>query len=163
VSKSEALLRRKLQTLAGSLRPGRGPVRARIERVRTMLGKIDRMRELRTKNGQKYLVLSIDGKNYSLWDDRHFGRLAEGDVVAYQWKQSGDYRHITEIEVQERAVSQANAEKDGQIVRMSCLKSASTILANLEIDPEEKIDLTINTARKFEKYITGNDNGEPGA
>ena len=38
---------------------------------------------------------------------------------------------------------------------MSCLKSASAILASLDVPAEEKIDMTLSTARKFEKYITG--------
>lgn len=36
---------------------------------------------------------------------------------------------------------------------MSCIKSASTIFSDLNIEPKEKVRLTIAAARHFEKYI----------
>ena len=122
-----------------------------------MRGTIEKIWENQAKNGQKYQVVSIDGRKYSLWNAKASEGLAEGAVVEYKWRQSGNYRHITDIEPVPDGPYESNGLelRDQRILKMSCLKSASTILANLEAPAEEKIDITISTARKFEKYITG--------
>lgn len=120
-----------------------------------MKGRIEGIEEKHTKNGRTYLLLSIDGQNYSLWDGKLFEGLREGDLVEYKWKQSGDYRNITEIEPAKEPSGNGQRIREVQILKMSCLKSASAILANLGCEPEERVSLTIEAARRFEKYVTG--------
>ena len=122
-----------------------------------MKGTIEKIWENKTKNGQKYQVVSIDGRKYSLWDAKASEGLAEGAAVEYKWRQSGNYRHITDIEPVPYEPNESNGLglRDQRILKMSCLKSASAILASLDVPAEEKIDMTLSTARKFEKYITG--------
>ncbi len=122
-----------------------------------MKGRIEKVEEKHAKNGQKYLLLSIDGENYSLWDGKAFDRVSEGELVEYKWKASGDYRNITEIEPSQDEASNGPTTRDVHILKMSCLKSASAILGNLDVDPEERVGLTIAAARRFEKYITAED------
>jgi len=122
-----------------------------------MKGTIEKIEEKHAKNGQKYLLLAIDGQNYSLWDGKAFDRVHEGEVVEYKWKASGEYRNITDIEPAEEEPGNGNGaySRDSHILKMSCLKSASAILANLEGPPEDRIGITIEAARRFEKYVKG--------
>ena len=116
-----------------------------------MLGKIARIWQNEAQNQQPYLVLDIDGQRYSLWDQNWIGKLGEGDLIEYDWKKAGKFRNITAIE---RVTSVAGPEdKDRQILRMSCLKSASTIFSNVDAEPKRKVQLTIAGARCFEKYV----------
>jgi hypothetical protein len=122
-----------------------------------MLGRIEKLWK-NDANGKPYLVLEIDKERYSLWDEDCLDRIREGDIVEYQWKKAGKFRNITSIErVNTGTSSNASNEKDHQILRMSCLKSASTIFSGLDAKPKEKVRLTIAAARCFEKYI--NDTG----
>ena len=118
-----------------------------------MKGTVEKIEEKHAKNGQKYLLLAIDGQNYSLWDGKAFERVHEGDAVEYKWKASGDYRNITEIEPANGSSDEDFGSRDDHILKMSCLKSASAIFGNLTVEPEERVKVTIEAARKFEKYI----------
>jgi hypothetical protein len=116
-----------------------------------MLGRIGKLWQ-NEANGKPYLVLEIEGQHYSLWDESWLDKLQEGDTVKYDWKKAGKFRNITSIE-QVGTHPQGSGEKDKQIVRMSCLKSAASIFGNVDAEPRKKIDLTIASARRFEKYI----------
>ena len=125
-----------------------------------MKGRIERIEEKHARNGQTYLLLSIDGQNYSLWDGKAFDGVREGDLVEYKWKQSGDYRNITDIAPVAEPSGNGQPVREVQILKMSCLKSASTILGNLDCEPDERVTLTIGAARRFEKYVTGEEEDE---
>ena len=122
-----------------------------------MKGRIERIEEKHARNGQTYLLLSIEGQNYSLWDGKAFDGVHEGDLVEYKWKQSGYYRNITDIGSVDEPSGNGQSSRDVHILKMSCLKSASAILGNLDCEPDERVTLTIGAARKFEKYITDAD------
>lgn len=122
-----------------------------------MKGRIEGIEEKQAKNGRTYLLLSIGGQNCSLWDGKLFDNVKEGDMVDYKWKQSGEYRNITEIAPADEPSGNGQPVREVQILKMSCLKSASAILANLGCEPDERVAFTIEAARKFEKYVTGND------
>ena len=119
-----------------------------------MLGRIEKVWQNEAQNKQPYLVLEIDGQRYSLWDENWIDKLQEGDIVEYDWKKAGKFRNITSIEqVNASAASSGSKEKDQHILRMSCLKSASTIFSGLDAEPKKKVRLTVAAARHFEKYI----------
>ena len=46
---------------------------------------------------------------------------------------------------------------ENHLVRTCCLKYATQIVSDLEMEPEYKINLALETAQKFEKYIKEND------
>ena len=127
-----------------------------------MLGKVDKVWENESQNGKAYLVLDIDGHRYSLWDQEWLGRLRDGDLVEYEWKKSGKFRNITDLDrVKPDEGSPPVTEKDEQIVRMSCLKSASALFSGADLDPKKKVRLTLAAARRFQKYISPDDGQEP--
>ena len=127
-----------------------------------MLGKIEKVWENEAQNGQPYIVVSIEGQRYSLFDKDFLGKLQEGDVVEYDWKKAGKFRNIRNLErVEFQPQLSAIPDKDRQILRMSCVKSASTIFSDLQAEPQQKVDLTLSAARQFERYITEDDH-DPG-
>ena len=119
-----------------------------------MKGKIDKIWENESKDGKKYWVLSINGKRYSVWDEDYLNGVDEGAMVEYNWKKSGKYQNITELR-KIRSEDPYLIQKDEQIVRMSCLKSASELLSGMDMEPEKKADMAIGIARKFHKYVKG--------
>jgi hypothetical protein len=124
----------------------------------SMRGTIDHVWENETKGGQKYLTVQMNGERYSVWDSKYFDSIREGATVDYDLKQSGNFTHLIDVEP---VTGNGNGNgvppyqpnsKDTQIARMSCLKSASEILAPMQLDPDKKKQLTIDTARFFERY-----------
>jgi hypothetical protein len=122
-----------------------------------MRGTIEQVWENESRKGQKYLTVQVGGERYSVWDDKYFDILQEGVAIDYDFRQSGNFKNMTDIEP---ANGNGNGfqqyqpnNKDRQIARMSCLKSASEILAPVQLDPDAKKDLTIETARFFERYV----------
>ncbi len=127
-----------------------------------MRGMIEQIWENESRNGQKYVTVQIAGERYSSWDSKCFDLLQEGAEIDYEFKQSGNFRNLTDIKPVE---SGNNGElppyqpnhKDRQIARMSCLKSASEILAPVQLEPEAKKQKVIDTARFFERYVFAED------
>ena len=120
-----------------------------------MKGLVEKLWDNTDRKGRRYLVLEIGGERYSLWDEQQMDGLQDGLVVDYEWKQSGNFRNITEIEPEKQYSASARAKKrDRDIVRMSCLKSAASLLSASELEPNEKGNLTLELAHRFERYIT---------
>ena len=123
-----------------------------------MKGLIENLWENQDRKGRRYLVVEIGGERYSLWDEERMNGLEEGLVVEYEWKQAGKYRNITSIEPEPAySASARGRRRDRDMVRMSCLKSATALIASVELEPEKKGDTTLELAKKFERYITEQD------
>ena len=114
-----------------------------------MEGRIDKIWE-NEKNGKRYWVLSINGEKYSVWDEKYMNGLSEGSSVDYNWKKSGDFRKITDIR---KLDVQPIYSKNEQIIRMSCIKSAAVLVSDFDADPDEKGEVALGIARKFEQYV----------
>ena len=128
-----------------------------------MLGRIDQLWDNKTDKGQPYQVLAIGDDRYSFWDKKQFGKFRKGDTVEFDWKQAGEYKNITTIELSEADNNDYNNSngKDQRIVKMSSLKTAGIVLGPLDMEPKEKVLLTVDTARYFEKYINDELDNEP--
>ena len=123
-----------------------------------MKGLIEQLWENHNRKRQRYLVLEIAGERYSLWDEALMDNLEEGLVVEYEWKQSGKYRNITSIDPEPAYSASVRAgRKDRDMVRMSCLKSAASLLAPSNAETDQRGTLTLQLAKEFEKYITGDE------
>ncbi len=117
-----------------------------------MKGKIEKIWDNESRNGQRYLGLSVDGERYTLWEEKYFDKLQEGDIIDFEWKKSGKYRNITKINMDDED-GNFMERKHESIIRMSCLKSASELISDSDVEPNKRADLAIDFARKFEKYV----------
>ncbi|MDK2464136.1 MAG: hypothetical protein QI223_05135 [Candidatus Korarchaeota archaeon] len=128
-----------------------------------MRGVVEQVWENESRNGQPYLTVQINGERYTVWDTKYFDQLREGAEIEYEFRQSGNFKNITEVrspsEEQQPQIYQ-NA-RDRQITRLSCLKSAAEILAPAQLDPDAKRQLVIDTARVFERYVNEDDVSTP--
>lgn len=117
-----------------------------------MRGTIEKVWENESRQGKPYRTLVIDGERYSLWDQRSFDQVREGGRVEYQWRRSGDFRTITEIEPVGAAPGDLAPEQI-RMTRMGCLKYASHLLSGSELDPEARSEHAVAIARDFERYV----------
>jgi hypothetical protein len=147
-----------------------------------MRGTIERVWPNETRKGQKYLTAQIDGNRYNVWDTSYFDRVQEGAEIDYDFRQSGDFKHITSLKPlaeqngsgyranngngpsnnhgepqQQGTPAYQPSGRDKQITRLSCIKSASQILSPIQLDVEIKRDMVIDTARYFEQYVFNDD------
>lgn len=141
-----------------------------------MKGEIEKIWKNTTPDGRRYDVLQIGGVRYSVWDEGYLDKLKEGQTLEFDMRESGDYKNICKIydpagannpgesnalPPETPANGNARNQKSRQIVRMSCLRSASQILGGSRIPAGERADKTIEMAKKFEKYIGFDDLGGP--
>jgi hypothetical protein len=132
-----------------------------------MRGVIEQIWENETRNGKKYLTVRIDGERYSIWDKKNFDDLQEGKEIEYEFRQSGKYKHLTDVKpvgeekgsAEQGELTYRPSNKDIHITRMSCLKSATEIVAPVYMDIESKQELVIELAKRFERYVFEDDLG----
>lgn len=117
-----------------------------------MKGRIEKIWDNESRNGQRYLGISIDGQRYTLWEEQYFDQLQEGDVIDFEWKKSGRFKNITEIKYNNEENNYPE-KKLKSIIRMSCLKSASELISDSDVETGKRADMAIDFARKFEDYI----------
>ena len=114
-----------------------------------MRGTIEQIWDNETSNGKPYRTVQISGQRYNIWDNKYFDMLQKGEDIEYDFRQSGNYRHITEMRISggngpgsyrnnhpnsnSKGGNSGHNNKDRQIARMSCLKSASEILAPVSV------------------------------
>jgi len=125
-----------------------------------MKGEVEKVWKNETEDGRRYEVLQINGERYSLWDEDYLDRIQEGQSLEFDFKESGDFKNITEIYEPSKNEGKEPGYEDQKlkrIIRMSSLRSASRILAGSKIPYQNRADRAIETAKKFEKYI--NDEG----
>lgn len=128
-----------------------------------MRGVVEQVWENESRNGQPYLTVQINGERYTVWDTKYFDQLREGAEIEYEFRQSGNFKNITEVRTpsEEQQPQAYQNDRDRQITRLSCLKSAAEILAPAQLDPDTKRQLVIDTARVFERYVNEDDVGMP--
>jgi len=129
-----------------------------------MRGTIAQVWENESRNGQQYLTVQIDGERYSVWDTQYFDQLQKGAEIEYEFRQSGNFKNITEVSnpaqsEQNEGPPMYHNDRDRQITRLSCLKSAAEVIAPAQFEPDTKRDLVIETARVFERYVREDDPG----
>jgi len=117
-----------------------------------MKGRIEKIWDNESRNGERYLGLTIDGQRYTLWEDKYFDQVQEGDVIDFEWKKSGRFKNIMKIKYDNDGGNYPE-KKLKSIIRMSCLKSASELLADSDIEAKKRADIAIDFAKKFENYI----------
>jgi hypothetical protein len=106
------------------------------------------------RNGKPYWILKIEGNNYTVWDRKYIEGIKKGSLVAYEFKQSGNYRHITSLKPLEGSLAPYSQE-ELRIIRMSCLRSAVNLTSEMGLEYKDKVEATIHLAKQFEKYVLG--------
>lgn len=133
-----------------------------------MKGTIEQVWDNESKNGQRYMTVQVGGERYSVWDQKYFDQLRQGNEIDYEFRQSGNFRNITELpnpSTSEGPTGNGTPPtyygngRDRQITRLSCLKSAAEIIAPAQLTPDTKRDLVVDTARFFERYVSDGDIG----
>jgi len=123
-----------------------------------MKGEVEKVWKNETSDGRRYEVIQINGERYSLWDEEYFGRVQEGQVIEFDFRESGDFKNITRIYGQGEAKNEERGydeQRLRKIIKMSCLRSASRVLTGSKIPSGERAEKVIEIARKFEKYVEG--------
>lgn len=121
-----------------------------------MKGEVEKVWKNETEDGRKYEVFQIGGERYSLWDEDYLDRIQEGQSLEFDFKESGDFKNITEIyepSKNEEKEPEYGNQKLKKTIRMSSLKSASRVLIGSKIPYQNRADRAIEIAKKFEKYI----------
>lgn len=122
-----------------------------------MKGKVEKVWRNETTDGRRYDVLQVNGENYSVWDTDYLDRIHEGQVLDFEFRESGEFKNISRIYEQAGDVqpekTNYNRDKLEKIIRMSSLRSASRVISRSEIPYDSRAKKTIEIARMFEKYI----------
>jgi len=129
-----------------------------------MKGEVEKVWDNETLDGRRYQVLQINGERYSVWDEKYLDKIKEGQAVDFEFKESGEFRNITEIydsSLKEEKEAEFEDHKLRKTIRMSCLKSASRVLTGSKIPYKNRGDRAVELAKKFEKYIDDGDSDDP--
>ena len=121
-----------------------------------MKGEVEKVWKNETEDGKRYEVFQINGERYSLWEEGYLDRIQEGQSLEFDFKESGDFKNITEIyepSKNEEKEPEYGNQRLKKTIKMSCLKSASRVLIGSKIPYQNRADRAIEIARKFEKYI----------
>lgn len=127
-----------------------------------MRGFVTEIMEKKTKkNGKPFQIYVIGSEEFSQWDEKHFDRVEEGDLLYFDVKESGDFKNITVNKIykvlaeEEFRKMQELINEKKHYIRMSALKTSSNLLNDLKISPYEKGSLALDMSDQFEKYIRG--------
>ena len=110
-------------------------------------GKIEKISERKTRNGKRYWVITVDGKEYSVWDEDLIKGLSIGDLVEISWTEAGKFLNVNKIE---KLLDGQGRIK--QIIKLSCLRLAIELLSNSKNPRPERV---LSVARAFEDYVNG--------
>lgn len=123
-----------------------------------MKGRINKIFENRSREGQTYWAILIGDERYTVWDPLVRQGLREGAVVEYESKEIGDYKRIVAATLLQNDVT-GMTSNDTRMVRMGCLKYATTILSETELDSGQRAERVLDIARSFERYVTSDPPG----
>ena len=103
-------------------------------------------------SGSPFEVITIDDQEYSMFDN--LGTCKEGDLVEFEFKESGKYKNITSLEVVKSSDKPSSARSTGdEIRRMSVLRTSVEFHA-LQKNPPTESDI-LNTATRFSQFVMG--------
>jgi len=124
-------------------------------------GQIERIIEKQAAQGGTFRVVRIDGDGYFDWNG-HVAEagVKEGDTVKLRVSDD-QYPKVQGIEKLgdggHEIAPQNNGKTNGRdlpIARMSCLRSAAELLADLDEPPEKRQSKVIAMAAEMEKWVT---------
>jgi hypothetical protein len=136
-------------------------------------GEVEKVCHNKTTAGKRYDVIEVAGGRYSVWDGEYLGKVEKGEMVEFEYKQSGNFNNVLKFidgfqpepgngqdnnnEPNTAAGNGYSGDRMQQMARMSGLKSASALIAGSKVPYGERTDKKIEMAMKFEKYILNGD------
>lgn len=136
-------------------------------------GEVEKVWHNKTSAGKRYDVIEVAGGRYSVWDGEYLGKIEKGEMVEFEYKQSGNFNNVLKFNdgsqpeqdnvkdyTGEPATTTGNGyngDRVQQMARMSGLKTAGALIAGSKVPYGERADKTIEMAMKFEKYILNGD------
>jgi hypothetical protein len=136
-------------------------------------GEVEKVWHNKTSAGKRYDVIEVSGGRYSVWDGEYLGKIEKGEMVEFEYKQSGNFNNVLKFNngsqpepdngkdyIKEPNTTAGNGngysgDRMQQMARMSGLKTAGALIAGSKVPYGERADKTIEMAMKFEKYING--------
>jgi hypothetical protein len=136
-------------------------------------GEVEKVWHNKTSAGKRYDVIEVAGGRYSVWDGEYLGKIEKGEMVEFEYKQSGNFNNVLKFNngsqpepdngkdyIKEPNTTAGNGngysgDRMQQMARMSGLKTAGALIAGSKVPYVERADKTIEMAMKFEKYING--------
>ncbi|MCI0330688.1 MAG: hypothetical protein L0196_07020 [candidate division Zixibacteria bacterium] len=143
-----------------------------------VIGQIEDIEVKFSRRGKRYATVTIDGQIYSAWDKEFIKTYHVGDKIQFTYEINGKFANLRDIELIEPAKERPpngdgkegaptseddidafleyDTRKNRQIARLSCLRSATSIVtaANQgEMDLEDMAKYTIDLSKTFEKYV----------
>jgi hypothetical protein len=136
-------------------------------------GEVEKVWHNKTSAGKRYDVIEVAGGRYSVWDGEYLGKIEKGEMVEFEYKQSGNFNNVLKFNdgsqpepdtgkdyIKEPDTTAGNGngyngDRMQQMARMSGLKTAGALIAGTKVPYAERADKTIEMAMKFEKYING--------
>lgn len=127
-----------------------------------MKGEVEKVWRRQTSDGRRFDVVQVNGERYSIWEEAYLDKIQEGQIIEFDYRESGDFKNIDAIyrvESKEKAANSKDSAKDYEdprltkIIRMSCLRSASRLLSGLRIPYEDRAKKAIEIAKEFERYV----------
>jgi hypothetical protein len=136
-------------------------------------GEVEKVWHNKTSAGKRYDVIEVGGGRYSVWDGDYLGKIEKGEMVDFEYKQSGNFNNV--LKFNDGSQPEPDKAKDynnepnttagngngysgdriQQMARMSGLKTAGALISGTKVPYGERADKTIEMAMKFEKYING--------
>jgi hypothetical protein len=125
-----------------------------------MLGKVDRVWQNEREDGSTYWAIRIDGVRYTTWDRKLAEGIQPGDPVEFAFTNAGKYRQLTALRrTSETAPGNADRAQTSVRrtckVRLSCLRTAAALVADTNLQPEQRASLAIALADRFEQHVLG--------
>lgn len=142
-------------------------------------GTVDKIWTNKTQAGKRYNVIEVSGgARYSLWDGDYFDKIRQGQEIDFEYKETGRFKNISRIydgsesnpgsgnekETSAGGNGSGNNGNDGngreytgdrleKMIKMSCLKSASSLMTGSKTAYGDRAEKTIELAKQFERYI----------
>jgi len=112
-------------------------------------GVVEKKLEIRKEGLKPFDVLTINGVNYSCFKLSLTEGVKEGDQVEFDFRESEEYKNITDLKVLAAAEPVAAVDRQEVIIRQTALKAAVEIHKAAPPSLKEILE----TANEFVKWI----------
>lgn len=116
-----------------------------------MKAKIEKIEEKTTEKGNSYVVVTLGGKKYALFNPRDCVNVigwGVGAIVEIETEKNGKWENITRIDIFEKPAEKLWENKDKKIIRQNALTQANNLVSTLQAGDRLK-DMTNEQIREL--------------